>query len=88
MQQIRDGKYDGKTATVWFGFDTYSRSVETMLEIIRAIKREYPTSSIDNMDIHTILPTMSEHHARMNMISMSMPLEIIKTNLSAFQNLE
>ena len=59
-----------------------------MLEIIRAIKREYPTSSIDNMDINTIPPTMSEHHARMNMISMRMPLEIIKTNLSAFQKLE
>lgn len=60
---------------IFYGFNNYSCSVQHVLELAEAVKREYPNIDNDDMNIWYVERSQSIRHAGYTTLYVSIPIE-------------
>lgn len=72
----KDSKlYNGDRVFVYYGNNSYSRTVEHILNLCKAIREDYPEAKYENMVVHIINTGQSNRHAHIVMIGVNIPVD-------------
>ena len=71
-----DLKHIGKYGVnLWYGFNNYDKSVEQIMRLKEAVKKDYPDIEDKNMFINIIESYESNRHARQMMLVINITIE-------------
>ena len=81
---IINGRWTHATVSVYYGFDTYNRSADYLMELISLIHEEFPDISLKEIEFYEITTSQSNRHARQTMAHIMVPSEYAKAHIDDY----
>jgi hypothetical protein len=81
---LRKGSSHKDRVVVYYGCDTYKRTVEHVHTLVMAIKEDFPDIPIAEMNVYEITKAQSDQHVGHTMVSFYANAQIVKNNLDSF----